>query len=103
MTVIQNDPFAINGMEDAVEPGTVEIERLLRYDDQADLHPKAPQNTVREATARLLVRRVDDDREIDIAIEAMIAAGPRSKQHDPVRIGRLDNAAHRLPHLFVGD
>lgn len=90
-------------MEDAVEPGTVLLVLFPGDDDQADLHAESPQDAMGQAAARLFLRRVENDREIEIAVGAVFAAGARSEENDPDRIGRLDNAAHGFGHLLVGD
>jgi predicted deacylase len=101
LPVIQDNPFPIDGIKDAIQPRPVELILSQRCDDQIDLHMDPTQDAGRNTIANFLFRAVKDDSQIQVAVGAIIPSSTGAKQDNPNRVGCLDNAAHRLRHLLI--
>jgi hypothetical protein len=103
LPVIKDDPFAIDVVIYAVEPGPVQIVLALRHDDEIYFHFESPERVSGQSCAYVFLRSIEDDGEVEIAFGAVVATGAGAEGDDLERVCGFDDATHGLRDFFFGD
>jgi hypothetical protein len=101
--VIEDDAFFIDVVVDAVEPGAHEVESSAGCDDDVEGHVDLTGGEVGFEGGDKVFLGIEDDGEVEVAVDAVVAAGAGAEGYDLEGVGGFDDGAYGLVDALRGD